>query len=92
MCGPFRASRIQTSDPTYCLSSILTVNITAAMNGSTLMCNKTDIGAAASAVVSMATTNVIGMLFICIIFLMTSHFVFITYLLGQLLVAKMLAL
>eukprot|EP00731_Ephydatia_muelleri_P035787 Em0161g1a len=32
MCGPYRASSIQSSDPTYCLSSILTVNITAAMN------------------------------------------------------------
>ena len=73
MCGPYRASSIQTSDPTYCLSSILTVSITAAMNGSTVMCSNTDIGAAASAVVSMATTNVIVMLFICIIFLMTSH-------------------
>ena len=73
MCGPYRASIIQSSDPTYCLSTILTVNITAAMSGSTVMCNNTDIGAAASAVVSMATTKMIGMLFICIIFLMTSH-------------------
>ena len=38
-CGPYRASSIQSSDPTYCLSSILTVNITAALNGSTVMCN-----------------------------------------------------
>ncbi|KAL5500515.1 hypothetical protein EMCRGX_G012093 [Ephydatia muelleri] len=29
---PYRASSIQSSDPIYCLSSILTVNITAAMN------------------------------------------------------------
>ena len=60
MCGPYRDSSIQSTDPTYCLSSILTVNITAAMNGSTVMCNNTDIGAAASVVVSMATANVIG--------------------------------
>ncbi|KAL5500513.1 hypothetical protein EMCRGX_G012091 [Ephydatia muelleri] len=61
MCGPYRASIIQSSDPTYCLSTILTVNITAAMSGSTVMCNNTDIGAAASAVVSMATTKMIGL-------------------------------
>ena len=38
-CGPYRASSIQSSDPTYCLSSIMAVNITAALNGSTVMCN-----------------------------------------------------
>ncbi|KAL5500548.1 hypothetical protein EMCRGX_G012130 [Ephydatia muelleri] len=57
-CGPYRASSIQSSDPTYCLSSILTVNITAAMNGSTVMCSNTNIGTAASTIVSMATINV----------------------------------
>ena len=75
MCGPYRASSIQSSDPTYCLFSILTVSITAAMNGSTVMCNNTNIGTSASTLVSMATINVIGMLFIYIdlIFKMTSH-------------------
>ena len=66
MCGPYRASSIQSSDPSYCLSSILTVSITAAMNGSTVMCNNTNIGTWASTLVFMATINVIGMLFICI--------------------------
>ncbi|KAL5500538.1 hypothetical protein EMCRGX_G012116 [Ephydatia muelleri] len=61
MCGPYRASSIQSSDPMYCLSSILTVNITAAMNGSTVMCNNTNIGTSASTLVSMATINVIGL-------------------------------
>eukprot|EP00731_Ephydatia_muelleri_P011466 Em0006g360a len=60
MCGPYTASSIQSSDPIYCLSSILTVNITAAMNGSTVMCNNTNIGTLASTLVSMATINVIG--------------------------------
>ena len=60
MCGSYRASSIQSTDSAYCLSSILTVNITAAMNGSTVMCHNTNIGAAASVVVSMATANVIG--------------------------------
>ena len=66
-CGPYRASSIQSSDPTYCLSSILTVNITAAMNGSTLMCSITDLlYGTISTVVSMATINVVGMLFACV--------------------------
>ena len=75
MCGPYTASSIQSSDPIYCLSSILTVNITAAMNGSTVMCNNTNIGTSASTLVSMATINVIGMLFIYIDFFFktTSH-------------------
>eukprot|EP00731_Ephydatia_muelleri_P011349 Em0006g243a len=59
-CGPYRASSIQSSDPTYCLSSILTVNITAAMNGSTLMCSITDLlYGTISTVVSMATINIV---------------------------------
>ncbi|KAL5500508.1 hypothetical protein EMCRGX_G012083 [Ephydatia muelleri] len=60
MCGPFRASSILPSSGTNCLSSILTVNITAAMNGSTVMCNNTRSDASASTVVSMATINVVG--------------------------------
>ena len=65
-CGPYRASSIQSSDPTYCLSSILTVNITAAMNGSTLMCYNTNLfNTAITTIVSMATINVVGMPFIC---------------------------
>ena len=44
LCGPFRASSLLPSSGANCLSSILTVNITAAMNGSTVMCNNTNIG------------------------------------------------
>ena len=65
MCGPFKASSIQPSNGTNCLSSILTVSITAAMNGSTVMCNNSDFMSSASTVVSMATINVVGMPFIC---------------------------
>ena len=66
ICGPYRASSIQSSDPTYCLSSILTVNITAAMSGSTVMCNNTNfITPSITTIVSMATINVVGMPFIC---------------------------
>ena len=65
MCGPFRASSILPSSGTNCLSSILTVSITAAMNGSTVMCNNTRSDASASTVVSMATINVVGMPFTC---------------------------
>ena len=68
-CGPYRASSIQSS---YCLSSILTVNITAAMNGSTVMCNNTDLlYGTISTVVSMATINVVGMLFACVWFVIS---------------------
>ena len=67
-CGPYRASSIQSSDLSYCLSSILTVSITAAMNGSTVMCSNTNIGTLASTVVSSATINVVGMLFICMVY------------------------
>ncbi|KAL5500536.1 hypothetical protein EMCRGX_G012114 [Ephydatia muelleri] len=60
-CGPYSASSIQSSDPTYCLSSILTVNITAAMNGSTVMCNNTNqFNTSITTIVSMATINVVG--------------------------------
>ena len=65
LCGPFRASSIQPSSGTNCLSSILTVSITVAMNGSTVTCSNTDFITSATTVVSMATTNVVGMLFIC---------------------------
>ena len=65
LCGPFRASSIQPSSGTNCLSSILTVSITVAMNGSTVTCSNTDIMSSATTVVSMATINVVGMLFIC---------------------------
>ena len=65
-CGPYRASSILSSDPTYCLSSILTVNITAAMNGSTVMCNNTNqVTPSITTVISMATINVIGMSYNC---------------------------
>ena len=65
MCGPYRASSIQPFSGTNCLSSILTVNITTAMNGSTVTCNNTDFMSSASTVISMATINVVGMPFIC---------------------------
>ena len=65
-CGPYRANSIQSSDPTYCLSSILTVNITAAMNGSTVTCSNTNLfNTSITTVISMATINVIGMSFNC---------------------------
>ena len=60
--GPYRAYSIRSSDPSYCLSSILTVNITAAMNGSTVTCCNTNNINSNSTVVSMATINVVGML------------------------------
>ena len=63
MCGPYRASSIQSSDPIYCLSTILTVNITAAMNGSTVTCSNTILfNTSITAVVSLTTINVVGML------------------------------
>ena len=62
MCGPNTASSILPSfDITYCLSSILTVNITTAMNGSTVTCSNTNIGTGASTVVSSAIITVSGM-------------------------------
>ena len=65
-CGPYRASSIQSSDPIYCLPSILTVNITAAMNGSTVMCYNTNfITSSITTIISMATINVVGTPFIC---------------------------
>ena len=64
MCGPYRATSILPSNATYCLSSNLTINITAAMNGSTVMCNNTDIGTSASIIVSMTTIKIVGMPFI----------------------------
>ena len=66
-CGPYRASSIQSSDPTYCLSSILTVNVTAAMNSSTVTCCNTNKINSNSTVVSMATITVVGMLFVCVV-------------------------
>ena len=66
MCGPYKASSILPSSGLYCLSSILTVSITAAMNGVTVRCSNTNIGTSAQTVVSMATINVVGMSFICI--------------------------
>ena len=63
MCEPYRASSIQSSDPIYCLSTILTVSITAAMNGSTVMCSNTNLfNTSITAVVSLTTINVVGML------------------------------
>ena len=67
-CGPYTASSLPPSDATYCLSSILSVNVTAAMNGSTVMCSNTNIGTLASTVVSSATISVVGMLFICMVY------------------------
>ena len=64
MCGPFRASSILPSSGTYCLSSILTVNIIAAMNGSTVMCYNTNIGTSASTIVAMTIIKIVGMTFI----------------------------
>ena len=62
-CGPYTASSIQSSDPTYCLSSILTVNITAAMNGSTVTCSNTNyLNASITGVVFSTTINIVGML------------------------------
>ena len=62
ICGPYRAYSILSSDPTYCLSSILTVNITAAMNGSTVMCNNTNyLNSSITGVVFSATINIVGM-------------------------------
>ena len=62
ICGPYRANSIRSSDPTYCLSSILSVNITAAMNGSTLTCFNTDlIYPSITTVVSSTTINIVGM-------------------------------
>eukprot|EP00731_Ephydatia_muelleri_P011460 Em0006g354a len=62
MCGPYRASSIQSSDPIYCLSTILTVNITAAMNGSTVTCSNTILfNTSITAVVSLTTINVVGL-------------------------------
>ena len=64
MCGPYTASSIQSSDPTYCLSSILTVNITAAMNGSTVTCSNTDqVNPSITTIVSSAIINVHGRCF-----------------------------
>eukprot|EP00731_Ephydatia_muelleri_P011292 Em0006g186a len=61
ICGPYRANSIRSSDPTYCLSSILTVNITAAMNGGTVTCFNTDlINPSITTVVSSTTINIIG--------------------------------
>ena len=65
-CGPYRASSIQSSDLTYCLSSILNVTITAAMNGSTVTCSNTNLfNTSITTVVSLTTVNVIGMSFNC---------------------------
>ena len=63
-CGPYTASSLPPSDSTNCLSSILTVNITAAMNGSTVTCSNTlQSNASIFTVVSSATINVVGMMF-----------------------------
>ena len=65
-CGPYTASSLPPSDATYyCLSFILTVNITAAMNGNTVTCNNTNVITPwISTVVSLATINVVGTSFI----------------------------
>ncbi|KAL5500563.1 hypothetical protein EMCRGX_G012148 [Ephydatia muelleri] len=56
MCGPYRGSSIQSFDPTYCLSSILTVKITAAMNGSTMTCSNTNVANSSITTVVSSTT------------------------------------
>ena len=63
-CGPYRAySILPSSDPTYCLSSILTMNITAAMNGTTVTCfNTNDLNASITTLISSTTISVTGML------------------------------
>ena len=67
-CGPYTASSLPPSDSTNCLSSILTVNITAAMNGSTVTCSNTQQSIpSTTTIVSLATINVVGMLFICVV-------------------------
>ena len=61
-CGPYTASSLPPSDATHCLSSNLSVNVTAAMNGSTVTCFNTGLlDDTISTVVSMATINVVGM-------------------------------
>ena len=65
-CGPYTASSRLASDDTHCLFSILTVSITAAMSGSTVMCNNTNMMTTSiTTIVSMATINVVGTPFIC---------------------------
>ena len=69
-CGPYTASSLPPSDPIYCLSSILTVNVTAAMNGSTVTCSNTNLfNTSISTVVSSATINVVGIMFICMVYI-----------------------
>ena len=61
-CGPYAAYSIQSSDPTYCLSSILNVTITAAMNGSTVTCYNTNyLNSSITGVVFSTTINIVGM-------------------------------
>eukprot|EP00731_Ephydatia_muelleri_P011295 Em0006g189a len=61
-CGPYTASSLPPSDATYCLSSNLSANVTAAMNGSTVTCFNTGLlDDTISTVVSMATINVVGL-------------------------------
>ncbi|KAL5500657.1 hypothetical protein EMCRGX_G012251 [Ephydatia muelleri] len=60
-CGPYAAYSIQSSDPTYCLSSILNVTITAAMNGSTVTCYNTNyLNSSITGVVFSATINIVA--------------------------------
>ena len=61
-CGPYTAFSLQSAfDPTYCLSSILTVTVTAAMDGNTVTCSNTDqFNSSITTVVSMANISVIG--------------------------------
>ena len=68
-CGPYTASSLPPSDVTYyCLSFILTVNMTAAMNGSTVTCSNTNqITPSITTVVSLATINVVGTSFIALL-------------------------
>ena len=61
-CGSCRANSIQSSGHSFCQSSILSVNITSAMNCSTVMCSNTDqVNSSIATVVSFATIKVTGM-------------------------------
>ena len=59
-CGPYTAFSIQPSNFRLCLSSILTVNVTAAMDGSTVTCSNTDQLSDITTALSYAAINVTG--------------------------------
>ena len=59
-CGPYTALSILPSNSTHCLSSVLTVTVTAAMDGSTVTCSNTNQQSGSTTVVSSAAINVTG--------------------------------